>query len=114
MTDLNAAPVQQFLHVPVAAKRRYRRCSGQEAQRKTVVQLDRVLDDADRKAVAVGVRVGHGGPAYPNPVKATQPIKVFYNRRRRHSTLGYLTPLEFDGQLRWLNRTCAKPTQAHT
>ena len=40
-----------------AAKRRQRRCSGQDA-------------------VAVRLGVGHGGSAYPRPVKATQPSQV--------------------------------------
>jgi len=34
-----------------------------------------VLDDDHRETVAVGLGVGHGGPAYCDPIKATQPIK---------------------------------------
>ena len=61
VTHLNAALMQQFLHIPVT-------------QRKAVVQPDRVLDDCHRETVAVGLGVGHGQSAYPDPVKATQPI----------------------------------------
>ena len=35
-------------------------------------------------------------------------IEVFYHRRRRHSTLGYLSPLDFER--RW---TMANPTERH-
>jgi len=58
--DLNAALVEQFLHVSVT-------------EGKSVVEPDGVLDDGHWKAVAVGLGVGHGGSAYPVPVKATQP-----------------------------------------
>ena len=44
------------------------------AQRKTVIEPDGVLDDTHRETVAVILRVGHGGSAYPEPVKATQPL----------------------------------------
>ena len=57
MANLNAALVQQFLHVSVT-------------QGKAVVQPDRVLDDCHRETVAVGLGVGHGQSAYPDPVKA--------------------------------------------
>ena len=60
MANLNAALVQQFLHVPAT-------------QGKAVVQPDRVLDDCHGETVAVGLGVGHGQSAYPDPVKATQP-----------------------------------------
>ena len=60
MADLDAALVQQFLDISVA-------------ERKMVVQSDRVLDDRHRETVAVGLGVGHEQSAYPNPVKATQP-----------------------------------------
>ena len=49
--------MQQFLHISVT-------------QRKAVVQPDRVLDDCHRETVAVGLGVGHGQSAYPDPVKA--------------------------------------------
>jgi len=54
VTDLDAALVKQFLNIPV---------TWWEA----VVQLNRVLDDRHRKAVAVGLGVSHGWPAYPDP-----------------------------------------------
>ena len=57
VTHLNAALMQQFLDSPVT-------------QRKAVVQPDRVLDDGHRETVAVGLGVGHGQSAYPDPVKA--------------------------------------------
>ena len=60
MTDHDAAPVQQFLDVPVA-------------QWEAVVQPDGVLDDELGETVAVGLEVGHGLSAYPDPIKATQP-----------------------------------------
>ena len=76
MADLNAALVEQFLDIPVT-------------QGKTVVQPNGVLDNGHRKAakrrqrrcfgqeaVAVRSRVGHGGSAYPSPIKATQPCTV--------------------------------------
>ena len=63
MADLNAALVQQFLDISVA-------------ERKMVVQPDRVLDDRHRETVAVGLGVGHGQSAYPSPIKATQPSQL--------------------------------------
>ena len=60
MADLNAALVEQFLDIPVA-------------QGEAVVQPNGVLNDGHWKAVAVRSRVGHGGSAYPSPIKATQP-----------------------------------------
>ena len=58
VADLNAALVQQFLHVSVA-------------ERKMVVQPDRVLDDRYWETVAVRLGIGHVGSAYPSPIKAT-------------------------------------------
>ena len=60
MTHPNVALVQQFLHISVA-------------ERKAVGEPEGVLDDGHWKAVAVGLAVRHGGSAYPDPVKATQP-----------------------------------------
>jgi hypothetical protein len=60
VTDLDAALVEQFLNITVA-------------QGETVVQPNRMLDDGHGEAVAVGLWVGHGRSAYPDPVKATQP-----------------------------------------
>ena len=62
VTHLDAALVQQFLHVALA-------------QRETVVQPNRVLNDGHGKAVTVGFGVGLGQPAYPEPVKETQSEK---------------------------------------
>ncbi|MGY2894375.1 hypothetical protein [Deinococcus sp. UYEF24] len=64
MTDLNAALMQQFLHVSVT-------------QGKAVVEPNSLLDDSHRETVAIGFPVSHGGSAYPDPVKATQPRRVF-------------------------------------
>ena len=60
MADLDAALVQQFLDISVA-------------ERKMVIQPDGVLDDGHGEAVAVRLGIGHGGSAYPSPIKATQP-----------------------------------------
>ena len=56
--DMNAALVQQFLDISVA-------------ERKMVVQPDRVLDDRHRETVAVRLGIGHVGSAYLSPIKAT-------------------------------------------
>jgi len=40
-----------------------------------VVQPNGVLDDGHGEAMAVGLGVGHRQSAYPEPVKATQPLK---------------------------------------
>jgi len=61
MANLNAALVEQFLYVSVT-------------QGKAVVEPNGVLDDGHRETVAVGLGVGHGQLAYPNPIKATQPF----------------------------------------
>jgi hypothetical protein len=61
MADHDAALVQQFLHVSVTAKRPHGRCSGQEAQRKAVVEPNGVLDDGHREAGRRRVR----RPFYP-------------------------------------------------
>ena len=58
VADLNAALVQQFLDISVA-------------ERKMVIQPDGVLDDGHGEAVAVRLGIGHGGSAYPSPIKAT-------------------------------------------
>jgi len=60
MADLIAALVEQFPNILVA-------------QGKAMVQPDGVLDDCPGETVAVGLGVGHGGSAYPDPVQATQP-----------------------------------------
>ena len=61
MTHFNAALMEKFLNVPVT-------------QRKAVIEPDGVLDDVHRESVAVRLGVGHGGSAYPDPIKATQPV----------------------------------------
>ena len=61
VADRNATLVEQFLHIPVT-------------QGKAVVQPNGMLDDRHGKSMAVGLDVGHGGSAYPDPVKATQPL----------------------------------------
>jgi hypothetical protein len=43
------------------------------AQGKAVVEPNRVLDDRHGEAVAIRLGVCHGGSAYPDPIKATQP-----------------------------------------
>ena len=63
MTDHDAAPVQQFLDVPVA-------------QWEAVVQPGGVLDDEHGETVAVRLGVGHGQSACPDPIKATQPSPI--------------------------------------
>ena len=40
-------------------------------------------------------------------------IEGFYNRQRLHQSLGYLTPLEFDGSVT-LNLVSTKPGLAHS
>jgi len=62
VTDHNAALVQQFLNIPIA-------------EGKAVIEPNRVLDDGQWKAVAVGFDVRHGWSAYSEPVKATQPYQ---------------------------------------
>ena len=69
MADLDAALVQQFLDISVA-------------ERKMVVQPDRVLDDRHRETMAVRLGIGHVGSAYPSPIKATQPLEVLLQRHR--------------------------------
>jgi len=64
VTHLNAALVKQLLHVSVA-------------QGKTVIKPDGVLNDGHGKTVAIGLGVGHGASAYPDPIKATQPFALF-------------------------------------
>jgi hypothetical protein len=76
VTDHDAAPVEQFLDLPVAAKRPHGRCSGQEAHWEAVIQPDGVLDDEHGETVAVGLEVGYGQSAYPDPIKATQPSNL--------------------------------------
>ena len=60
MADLNAALVEQHLSVS-------------EAEREAVVQPNGVLDNGHWETVAIGLGVGHGQSAYPDPIKATQP-----------------------------------------
>jgi len=58
VADLDAALVEQVLNVPVT-------------QWEVVVEPDSVLDDDHGETVAVRPGVGHGGSAYPDPLKAT-------------------------------------------
>ena len=58
MADLDAALVQQVLDISVA-------------ELKMVIQPDGVLDDGHGEAVALRLGIGHGGSAYPSPIKAT-------------------------------------------
>jgi len=51
VVDLNSAFLKQFLDVTLA-------------QTEAVIKLESVLDDAQRKAVAVRLAVRHGLPAY--------------------------------------------------
>jgi hypothetical protein len=67
MTHLNAALVEQFLHVSVA-------------QRKAVVKPNGLLNDGHWETVAVGLGVGHEQSAYPDPLKATQPLLHLIHR----------------------------------
>ena len=64
MANLNAALVQQFLHVSVT-------------QGKAAIEPNGVLDDGHGETVAVGLGVGHGQSAYPDPIKATQPTEPY-------------------------------------
>ena len=63
VADLDAALVEQFLNISVA-------------EREAVVEPDGVPDDGHWESVAVGLRVGHGGSAYPTLIKATQPFAL--------------------------------------
>ena len=49
-------------------------------QREAVVEPEGVLDDGHWETVAVGLRVGHGGSAYPTLIKATQPFDKLFNQ----------------------------------
>jgi hypothetical protein len=66
VADLNAALVEPFLDIP-------------GTQGETVIQPNGVLDDGHWKAVAVRSRIGHGGSAYPSPIKATQPLPAAFH-----------------------------------
>jgi hypothetical protein len=63
VADLNAALMKQFLDVSVT-------------EGEAMVEPNRVLDDADRKTMAIRFWVSHNRSAYPDPTKATQPFKV--------------------------------------
>ena len=80
MADLNAALVEQFLDIAVT-------------EGEAVVQPDGVLNDGHRETMAVGFRVGHGKSAYPDPVKATQPLDVLHSvEHRKLAKGGTVTP----------------------
>ena len=51
VADLNTTLLKQFLHIPIT-------------EREAMVQPNRVLDDADRETVAVGLTVIHWPPPY--------------------------------------------------
>lgn len=70
VTDHNAALVEHFLNIPVA-------------QREAVIQPNGVLDDGHREPVAVRFRVSHGRSAYPDLVKATQPLRALQDVQAR-------------------------------
>jgi len=53
LTDLNAALLKQFLNVTLA-------------QTEPVIKPESVLDDAQRKAVAIRLTIRHGRPPYRN------------------------------------------------
>lgn len=60
MATLNTALLEQLLHIPVA-------------EREAVVQPNRVLDNADWEAVAIGYGVSHG-PTLPDNL--IEPVEV--------------------------------------
>lgn len=62
VAHLDTALVEQFLNIPVT-------------QWKAVVQPNCMLDDRHWETVAIGLGIGHGQSAYPDPVKATQPYR---------------------------------------
>ena len=63
MAHLNTALVEHFLNIWVT-------------QRKAVVQPNCMLNDRHLETVAIGLGIGHGQSAYPDPVKATQPEEL--------------------------------------
>jgi len=77
VADFNAALMEQLLYVPIT-------------QGKTVVKPDGVLNDGHGKTVAIGLGVGHGASAYPDPVKATQPYGDSLSRPLAKVTTGRL------------------------
>ena len=48
-----------------------------------MVEPNDVLNDGHRETVAVRLGVGHGASAYPNPIKATQPLSRYVEGVRR-------------------------------
>ena len=79
VADLNAALMQQFLHVSVT-------------QGKAVIEPNGVLDDGHGETVAVGLGVGHGQSAYPDPIKATQPTQPLIDIQREKASSRATSP----------------------
>ena len=100
VADLNAALVQQFLNVSVA-------------QRKAVVEPNGVLNDRHRETVAVRLCIGHGESAYPDPVKATQPLADL--QMACLEEVPALTPeeLSLEGALAYYNRLQSDVSEKH-
>ncbi|UQN09530.1 hypothetical protein M1R55_24210 (plasmid) [Deinococcus sp. QL22] len=62
--------MEQFLHVTVT-------------EGEAMGEPNRVLNDRHPETVAIGFRISDGGSAYPDPVKATQPLGNFCARTLR-------------------------------